>query len=304
MSEDNFENIETIIEGAPDIAPSANGKAEEKVPSKQADILIRLARAATLFHTPDGDAVADIKIDGHRETHLVRSPGFRKWLRHRFFQVARSGCSNDAMKVAVDTVAAIAQFDGREMPVHIRIAGHEGAIYIDLGDASWRAIKVTALGWKVIDEPPVRFVRSGSTRALPVPESGGSIELLRSFCNLKTQDEFAVLVGHILAIYRPDSPAFRIGCLTRSAGSRPAAVPASASCMRTTTKSCSRVVGRSCSTGSKMSPPAVTWWIAPISSAWKLCPRLGGAPKPNSAPRSPRRRRRYLARCSTVLSPA
>jgi len=205
MSEDNFENIETIIEDAPDIAPGANGKAEEKVPSKQADILIRLARAATLFHTPDGDAVADIKIDGHRETHLVRSPGFRKWLRHRFFQVARSGCSNDAMKVAVDTVAAIAQFDGREMPVHIRIAGHEGAIYIDLGDTSWRAIEVTALGWKVIDEPPVRFVRAASTRALPVPESGGSIELLRSFCNLKTEDEFAVLVGHILAIYRPDS---------------------------------------------------------------------------------------------------
>ena len=66
MSEDNFENIETIIEDAPDIAPGANGKAEEKVPSKQADILIRLARAATLFHTPDGDAVADIKIDVDR----------------------------------------------------------------------------------------------------------------------------------------------------------------------------------------------------------------------------------------------
>jgi hypothetical protein len=122
MSEDNFENIETIIEGA----PGANGKAEEKVPSKQADILIRLARAATLFHTPDDDAVADIKIDGHRETHWVRSAGFRKWLRHRYFQVAKSGCSNDAMKVAVDTVAAIAQYDGPEMPVHIRIAGGAG----------------------------------------------------------------------------------------------------------------------------------------------------------------------------------
>src|SRR5262249_36939100 len=165
MSEDNFENIETIIDDAPDIALGANGKAEEKVPSKQADILIRLARAATLFHTPDGDAVADIKIDGHRETHLVRSPGFRKWLRHRFFEVAQRGGSTDAMRGGADTVAAIAQFDGREMPVHIRVAGHEGAIYIDLGDTSWRAIEVTARGWMVIDEPPVRFVRSASTRA-------------------------------------------------------------------------------------------------------------------------------------------
>ena len=142
MSEDNFENIETIIEDAPDIAPGANGKAEEKVPSKQADILIRLARAATFFHTPDDEAVADIQLNGHRETHLVRSLGFRKWLRHRFFEVTESGCSNEALKVAIDTIAAIAQHKGPEMPIHVRIAGHEGAIYIDLGDASWRAIEV------------------------------------------------------------------------------------------------------------------------------------------------------------------
>ena len=205
MSEDNFKNIETIIEDAPDIAPGANGKAEEKAPSKQADILIRLARAATFFHTPDDEAVADIQLNGHRETHLVRSLGFRKWLRHRFFQATESGCSNEALKVAIDTIAAIAQHEGPEMPVHVRIAGHEGAIYIDLGDASWRAIEVTSLGWKVIDEPPIRFVRAASTRALPVPARGGSIELLRSFCNLKTHDEFIVLVGHILSMYRPDA---------------------------------------------------------------------------------------------------
>ena len=42
---------------------------------KQADILIGLAKAATLFHTPapDSDAFADIKVGGHRETHRVRS---------------------------------------------------------------------------------------------------------------------------------------------------------------------------------------------------------------------------------------
>jgi hypothetical protein len=202
------EDIENIVEDAPGIAPG-NGKAEEpeglKVQPKQADILIRLAGAATLFHTPDGDAIADIKIDGHRETHRVRSAGFRKWLRHRYFTLTESGCSNEAMQVAIETIAARAQFEGQEMPVHIRVAGHKGAIYIDLGDASWRAIEVTALGWKAIDEPPVRFVRPGSTRALPVPDRGGLIELLRSFCNLKTTEEFVVLVGHILAIYRPDS---------------------------------------------------------------------------------------------------
>src|SRR5215813_10027985 len=51
---------------------------------KQADILIELAAAATLFHTaPDCDAFADITIDGHRETHRVRGQAFRRWLRHQ-----------------------------------------------------------------------------------------------------------------------------------------------------------------------------------------------------------------------------
>jgi hypothetical protein len=41
---------------------------------KQADILIGLADAATLFHTPapDRDAFADIIVGGHRETHRIR----------------------------------------------------------------------------------------------------------------------------------------------------------------------------------------------------------------------------------------
>jgi hypothetical protein len=52
---------------------------------KQADVLIELASAATLFRTPapDRDAFADIAVDGHRETYRVRGQAFRLWLRHR-----------------------------------------------------------------------------------------------------------------------------------------------------------------------------------------------------------------------------
>ena len=63
---------------------------------------------------------------------------------------------------------------------------------------------------------PVRFIRLASTKALPVPERGGSIRLLRPFCNLRrpkgkgkegtaVDTDFVVLIGHILAIFRPDA---------------------------------------------------------------------------------------------------
>ena len=43
----------------------------------QADILIDLAQAAELFHTPDGTGFADLDINGHRETWPIRSKGFQ-----------------------------------------------------------------------------------------------------------------------------------------------------------------------------------------------------------------------------------
>ena len=188
-----------------------NGEGEKKKP-KQADILLGLVKAATLFHTPppDNDAFANITIDDHRETHRVRGRGFREWLRYQYFEKMESGCNSEAMQVAIETIAAKAQYQGDERQVYVRVAEHAGAIYVDLGGKEWKAVKVTKLGWEIIDEPPVCFARSTSTKALPVPMAGGSIELFRRFCNLVkpkagADNEFVVLVGHILAVLRPNA---------------------------------------------------------------------------------------------------
>jgi hypothetical protein len=129
MSDDD---IRTIIEDDDD-EDQIDAGSESK--PKQADILIELAEAATLFHTPapDNDAFADITIKGHRETHRVRGKGFREWLRYKYFKTTNSGCNADAMQVAIETIAAKAKYEGQEHKVHVRVAEHGGAIYIDIG---------------------------------------------------------------------------------------------------------------------------------------------------------------------------
>ena len=173
---------------------------------KQADVLIALADVAVLFHSPapDCDAFADITVNGHRETHRIRGQGFRQWLRHQFFRKTKTGANSDALQVATETIAAKAMFEGDEHEVHCRIAEHGGTIYIDIGDKDWIAIKVTAAGWDIVADPPVRFLRAPSMRPLPVPARGGSIELLRPFCNL-SQDGFTLFVAVLLAGLRPQS---------------------------------------------------------------------------------------------------
>src|SRR5215471_4462858 len=43
--------------------------------------------------------------------------------------------------------------------------------------------------WRVVDSPPVRFRRAAGMQPLPEPLSGGSIETLRSFLNVKTNTD-------------------------------------------------------------------------------------------------------------------
>jgi hypothetical protein len=160
---------------------------------KQADILIDLAKAAELFHAPDGTGFADLDINGHRETWPIRARGFRRWLVRCFFEETQGAPSSDALQSALNVIEAKAHFDAPERMVHVRVGGIDEKLYLDLADHTWRAVEIDATGWRVIDNPPVRFRRAAGMRALPTPVSGGSITTLRSFLNVKTEQHGGVL---------------------------------------------------------------------------------------------------------------
>ena len=58
----------------------------------------------------------------------------------------------------------------------------------------------------MLERPPVRFRRAPGMLPLPVPERGGSIEALRSFLNLSSQNDFILVVAWLLAALRPTGP--------------------------------------------------------------------------------------------------
>jgi hypothetical protein len=173
---------------------------------KQADILIALAQATELFHAPDGTAYADLTINGHRETWAIRTRGFRRWLARGFFETTGGAPSSEALQSALNVIEARAHFDGPECRVHIRIGGYDGRLYLDLGDQNWRAVEIDAGGWRVINDPPVRFRRAAGMQPLPMPTPGGSIQKLRSFLNVRSDADFALAVAWTLAVLRDRGP--------------------------------------------------------------------------------------------------
>ena len=161
----------------------------------QADILIDLAQTAELFHALDGTGFADLDINGHRETWPIRTKGFRRWLARRFFDATQGAPSSEALQSALNVIEARAHFDARERVVHVRVGGLDERLYLDLGDATSRAVEIDAAGWRVIDNPPVRFRRAAGMQPLPVPAAGGSIEILRSFLNVQSDNDFVLVVA-------------------------------------------------------------------------------------------------------------
>src|SRR4029077_11563845 len=141
-------------------------------------MLIEMALCEELFHTAAGTAFADILVNGHRETWPIRSKRFRGWLRRRYYEATGAATSAGEIRSALDLLETRAQFDGPERAVHIRVAEHAGHIYLDLADEHWRAIDSGPDGWRVIECPPVRFRRAPGMLPLPMPEQGGSIEVL------------------------------------------------------------------------------------------------------------------------------
>ncbi len=172
----------------------------------QSDILIELAQTAELFHAPDGTGFADLDINGHRETWPIRAKGFRRWLARRFFEATGGAPSSEALQSALNVIEAKAHFDAPERTVHVRVAGLDGRLYLDLGDETWRAVEIDVAGWRVIDNPPVRFRRAAGMQPLPTPVAGGSVEALRSFLNVRSDADFVLVVAWALACLRNRGP--------------------------------------------------------------------------------------------------
>ena len=116
--------------------------------------------------------------------------------------------NTEVMQSALNVISASAVFDGNELPVFLRVAEHEGAIYLDLADECWRAAKIDSEGWQIVESEnvPVRFIRKRGMLPILVPVSGGTIDELYRFVNLPDVDDQILFVGWLLAALRPSGP--------------------------------------------------------------------------------------------------
>jgi hypothetical protein len=174
---------------------------------RQSDQLLDFLPEIELWHSPNREAFATIPIAGHIENWRVRSEDFSEWLSQRSFEKTGTVPSSQALKDTLRVMEAHAKHVGLEHPIFLRVGELDDPVFVDLGDAQWRAIEITPQGWRVIDRAPVKFVRSPHVRALPIPEDGGLIEReLRGLMNVQDEADFKLIVGWLVGCFNPRGP--------------------------------------------------------------------------------------------------
>jgi hypothetical protein len=158
------------------------------------------------LHDAQREPYAVFEAAGARQVHGVLSSGFSDFLSHAYYTQHDRAPTEQSLKVALATLRGQAQFEGDACQVFTRIAKTEAGYWLDLCNDAWQCVQVTATGWAVVaGEAAPLFTRSASMRPLPVPERGGTLDVLWSLVNVPEADRLLVLAW-MLECLRADTP--------------------------------------------------------------------------------------------------
>jgi hypothetical protein len=199
--------IKDILAIYPADQPTAAAEPEASEERKtQAQILCELAANVQLFHDSQQQGYAIMPVRGHHEVWALRRKAFKSWLLKEFYDLKGKPPSSQALQDAIGVLEAKALFDWPQDQLFVRVAERGDAIYIDLCNDNWEVVEITARGWRVISDPPVRFRRAKGMLPLPCPVKGGSLSLLREFINIGDDTNWILFVACLVAAGRPRGP--------------------------------------------------------------------------------------------------
>lgn len=200
-------------------------KKNESAPGREpayAEQLIELAESADFFYSVEEDVTyATFEVNGHHETYRLSSKPFKQYLARRFYLKTKKVPGSEAIQNALTVLDGKARFDGKQIPVFLRLAACDGKIYWDLSNKDWRIVEISAQEWRVIEskDAPIRFRRTKGMLALPDPVIGGSLDTLKTLINYPDDSAWTLHSAWLVAALRANARAFPILVINGEQGS-------------------------------------------------------------------------------------
>jgi hypothetical protein len=179
-------------------------KSRENERVSQTDAMVEMVGSCELWHSETGNGYITIRDSGPPRNLPITHADFKGWLTINLRKVNGKAPNNSALEETVRELNAIARFERPEYQTWLRVGQSvdRSKVYLDLGRPDWKVVEIDAVGWRLIDEAPIKFRRSNG-KELPIPQGGGSIDLLRDFLNVG-DDEFMLVVCWLLKCFLPD----------------------------------------------------------------------------------------------------
>ena len=198
----DYDPMGSLVELHPE-QPKASPSGKTK---SQAAAMLALFEAhhGEAFRSLDDKPFFCVTEDGKRQT-MTTSNVVKALSRWHFKQTGQAATARSREEVK-NHLEALAEAGGPKRQTWLRVAEHDGALYLDLGDETWRAVRIASEGWDVIDRPPVCFVRPGGMLPLPVPVHSGNVAELFDLVNIPNGPDRALALAWLVSTLRPFRP--------------------------------------------------------------------------------------------------
>jgi hypothetical protein len=155
------------------------------------------------FHTSIYEPYAVIDVEDHQEVLEINSNEFNNLLQKKYYNKYKKTISQADLNTITDLLKATAKFESPEKAVHIRLAGSEREVYLDLANKNREVVKITPDGWEIIREAPYYFIRPPGAKALPYPKRSKKQEFkLEKFLNA----EPILITSWLVGAMNPSGP--------------------------------------------------------------------------------------------------
>lgn len=187
---------------------SARSNADDKEPAivgqqSAATVLVGMAQELYEFGVSTLGETYAIPKSGSKCVAMLRGnkTSLRNQLARAYFTKHRRAAPQQALADALLVVEGIAQ-EQTERELFLRVANTDGQLWLDIGDTSGKAIKITKDRWTVEDSPPILFKRTALNGSLPNPERGGDLDELWNLVNITEADRPLIAAWLVAALFQ------------------------------------------------------------------------------------------------------
>lgn len=174
--------------------------------SAAAELIQMVIEKGKLFYDPKTErAYVTASIGGLDSTMTINGKQFIEWISFQYYSTSGQSANEASIKQARFALSGIAKYDGEQQQINLRIADYNGGHYIFLADEQLRTVEVLPTGWRIVEDPPVKFWKPASMQSLPIPKRSGDLNLVWKFINVNKNDRPLVLAW-LLESYRSETP--------------------------------------------------------------------------------------------------